>query len=309
MDKINVLYTFDTRFWRMAAVSINSLLTAHPTQQINVYCMVAPKTKGYRVIKKIVSRSGENLIWRVVRPHENPYNSYDYSRWSPVIFYRLFAHKIFPDIDRMLYLDSDTLVCKDLSDLFTLNLDGYALAAVRDMAPIPEYPDLPDACHVKDMLDKYLKHKLYINSGVLLLNLPEMKKHESDMLDVKIQLRYPDQDIINIALDGKIKELPLRYNCIPGTQISKKFDSEIIQDAVNNLTIAHFYAVKPYHWRLAPRAAYSMFAKAALNIHMYPDEFIKLENKYRKTKHVSKTHIPYLRIDKRMRIRLFGIRI
>ena len=62
MDKVNVLYCFDSKFWRMAAVSIESLLNAaRDTTQITIYCMVAPRTQGRRKIEKIIKNAQKCL--------------------------------------------------------------------------------------------------------------------------------------------------------------------------------------------------------------------------------------------------------
>ena len=120
MDNVNVLYCFDTKFWRMAAVSIESLLSnAKDTTQITVHCIVAQGTKGHRKIKKIIKshKSGAGLVWRVIKPNDNPYQDYkfDRSRWSPATYYRLLACRIFKHLDKILYLDSDTMVCRDIA--------------------------------------------------------------------------------------------------------------------------------------------------------------------------------------------------
>ena len=139
MASINVLYCFDTKFWHLAAVAMQSLLAScAPETKVNFYCMVAPGTKGRKKIQQIIDKheNGAGLTWREIKESENPFQSYEYSRWSPVIFYRCFAHRVFKDIDKLLYLDSDTLICRDLSGLFNTDIEDYVLGAVRDMAPV-----------------------------------------------------------------------------------------------------------------------------------------------------------------------------
>lgn len=284
MHEINVLYTFDTRFWRMAAVSINSLMTTQTNTIVNVYCMVAPHTRGKRFIRKIIRKHGGKLIWKQIRRRTNPFRHHDFNRWSPVIFYRLFAHRIFPNLDKILYLDSDTLVQKDLSELYRTDLSGYAIGAVRDMAPTDDTSSLAGK-YVSEFKQKHLKHDLYINSGVLLINIKEIKNHEHDLLTTKIKLKYPDQDIINAALDGKILELPLKYNFVPSRPKPAKFSECEYTNAIQNPHIYHFYAVKPYYYHLVSRHDYSLFARAAIQIGMYPDQFQTQEERYIK-KHI-----------------------
>lgn len=306
--KMNVLYCFDSRFWRMAAVSINSLMTSQKNAQITVYCMVAPWTSGYKKIKQIVMRGGGKLVWRVVSRRENKYMKYGWSRWSPVIFYRLFACDVFPHLDRMLYLDSDTLVRDDLTEFYNTDIGDCVMGAVRDMAPI-NLPQNPNGIYVREFKEKYLRHDLYINSGVLLIDMNKMRQSQQALLHVDIPIKYPDQDILNVALDGKIYEMPLRYNCIPDVDIDEKFSEADADMARKNIAIAHFYAVKPYVYKLAPRNSYAMFASAARAIDMYPDQFVAADVKYMKCRYNSRTVIPLVHINRCGRIKFAGILI
>lgn len=312
MSEINVLYCFDTNFWRMAAVSISSLLRAKsPDTTINVYCMVAPHTRGRRKIQKIIGQGGK-LIWKPIPKKQNPYRNHNYSRWSPVIFYRLFAHNVFTNINKLLYIDSDTLIQSDLSELYGTDISKYALAAVRDMAPTTD-PDDPNGKYVREFKKKYLKHDLYINSGVLLLNLQYLRTTPT-IWKTDCELTYPDQDILNTVFDGKILELPLRYNCIPYFSIDEKFPAPERKYTEKHVHIAHFYAIKPFYYDFVSRETYSMFAAAAHKIGFYPEDFVKQDIKRRrktakKQKIDSKTCISFLRIDKNGRLRLFGIKI
>lgn len=180
MSEINVLYAFDTRYWKMAAVSIYSLLKNCRSDTIcNIHCMVAPYTHGRRNILKIVNNfKNARLVWRPIHKHDNPFIRYDFSRWSPVIFYRLFAHRIFPHLDKILYLDSDTLIFNDLTELYNTDISGFTMGAVRDMAPTEDLNN-KNGKYVHDFANKYLKNGPYFNSGVLLINLKNMAKIKS----------------------------------------------------------------------------------------------------------------------------------
>lgn len=313
MSEINVLYTFDNNFWRMAAVSIVSLMeNRHPDTHINVYCMVAPHTHGRRKIKKIIGTGG-TLIWRQIPNRKNPYTGVDYSRWSPVIFYRLFAHDVFPDVDKMLYLDSDTLINDDLTQLYNTDVSQYAFGAVRDMALI-NTPKHPAGEYVKEFKQKYLKHDLYINSGVLVLNMTYLRTIPGPW-KTNSTLKYPDQDILNIVFDGKILELPLRYNTVSNGIYDKKFPLSERNYIKKKIYIEHFYAAcKPYYYHPFNRETYAKFSHTARKIGLYPEDFLRqdIERQKKRIKKAKKdysTNIPFLRFDRRGRLRLFGIRV
>jgi len=308
MEVINVLYCFDSKFWRMAAVSIETLFaSASPDARIRIYAMVAPHTRGRHQIKKILSKHKQSagLVWHVVRDNENPFVGYEYSRWSPVIWYRLFAHRVFGDIDKLLYLDSDTLMCRDISELFNTDLSGYCAGAIRDLAPIND-PYHPTGITVKNFAKKYLNDGPYYNSGVLLLNLAEIRKNENLLFETKIPLVYPDQDLLNAAFVGKIKSLPLKYNLAPGIRVPTIFPEKEAREALyGGHVIVHCYSVKPYYVNQAPDAIYKMFSTACHAIGMNPSDFIKWEKKLTRKR---KTFIPHVS-TKNNTLYLFGIPI
>lgn len=306
---INVLYTFDTRFWKLAAVSIYSLLkNKNANTKCVIHCMVPARTRGHRKIKNIVRGfNGAELIWRRVKKSQNPFRTYDFQRWSPVIFYRLFAGQIFPNVEKMLYLDSDTLICDDLGELFDTDISQYTMAAVQDMAPRDD-PTNKNGKYVQEFAQKYLKNGPYFNSGVLLINSKKLTENEMLLKNTKVDLKYPDQDLLNAALINKIKPLHPQYNYVPGLPIPKHFDKIQADTAKQHPKILHFYAAKPYHYSYVPRETYSLFYKTSTEINIHPDDMIKHELKYIKKNTTKASHIGPLKISD-SKISLFGITI
>lgn len=77
---------------------------------------------------------------------------------SPYTLIRLFADLVEELPDKLLYLDADILFSKDIRLLYDINIDEYEYAAARDH------------------YGKFLVYPNYINAGVLLLNMVEIKK-------------------------------------------------------------------------------------------------------------------------------------
>ena len=112
--------------------------------------------------------------------------------------------KLFPDLDKVLQLDVDTLVVGDISDLWDVNLDGQWYAAVEEK------------------LSTYKPYgKKYFNIGVALFNLDQIRKERADDQAIeflnKTQVPYIDQDAWN-RFWRRAVELPTRYNetCVTG---------------------------------------------------------------------------------------------
>lgn len=125
-------------------------------------------------------------------------------------YFRLKAHRLFADLDRILYLDADTICRADLGDLWATDLGGNLLGGVVDQAS-----DGPESLKLNGLMRPETP---YFNAGVLLLNLAEMRARsiEERFAEVARQhgrlMPYADQDLLNVACEGAVTFLPLRYN-------------------------------------------------------------------------------------------------
>lgn len=119
------------------------------------------------------------------------------------------------DVPRAIYLDCDALVFRDLSELFDFELPaGKILAAVPDSETLTLGGDcrsLADAMNLPN-------DGRYFNSGVMLLNLDELRKQNfagqsfEFFKNCREQYRFHDQSAINFLLHGQIAELPEYWN-------------------------------------------------------------------------------------------------
>lgn len=108
--------------------------------------------------------------------------------WPFVVLYRLGIplHEVFAEYDRVLYLDTDVLVLSEQVDRFlSADLTGYELGGVIDTvqeehARIRRVVDndlRPDfSVKISAMYGDTLRLKPYVNAGVLLWNMPEIRK-------------------------------------------------------------------------------------------------------------------------------------
>ncbi|RHW23500.1 glycosyltransferase family 8 protein [Nocardioides immobilis] len=185
------------------------------------------------------------------------------SHYPPLIWYRIFLPDLLVEVDRVLYLDADTLVLQDLRPLWSLDLDQVLLAAVAQPAePSHSQPALarlglpPDAD--------------YLNSGVLLMDLRRMREEHfsRQMIDTgqaqaeewkdSAHFRLPDQDAFNLVCAGRWLKLHPRWNCLASLFLSNGLedlaqgDALELGEAVASPAIVHFegsgYA-KPWNYR------------------------------------------------------------
>lgn len=125
-------------------------------------------------------------------------------RYPIQIYYRIVAPLLLPaDLERILYLDVDTIVINPLHALYNMDFEGNYFIACT---------------HTRKLLTNLNKARLgvknnvpYINTGVMLLNLGELRNNVSlDSMQrfahrKRLSLMLPDQDIITALYGTKIK--------------------------------------------------------------------------------------------------------
>ena len=168
-------------------------------------------------------------------------------------FSRLFLENIIPpNIEKILYLDADTIVLNDLDELFKINIEDYYIAGVVDvMANITKY-----------FYEEKNKVDVMVNSGVLLINLSKWRKINFSKLAINLIKEYEDknylhdQNIINIICREQILLLNPKFNVMSeyfyvnykkNLKINNYFGStdkfytpELINESLKNPTIIHF---------------------------------------------------------------------
>ena len=127
-------------------------------------------------------------------------NAYISKRMTIQTYFRFSLGELFPFLNRILYLDSDIIVYKDLNKLFNLNFNGKMV-----LGQITGF-------------NRSKKTGIYhINNGILLFNLNQMRKMkiEEKVLQIikrKQRLRYHDQTLMNMYFKKYIGIFPLEYH-------------------------------------------------------------------------------------------------
>lgn len=152
-----------------------------------------------------------------------------FTKWHFTVetYFRLFIQDIMTGYEKVLYLDGDMIIKNDIAELYEEDVEGYILAACKDidMAGIYNSNILAGDNTIdpgrKDYLENDLKLKDplgYFQAGVLLLNLKEMRKSFSARDTLKFaasrQWEYLDQDVLNYFAQGKVKYLAPEWNVL-----------------------------------------------------------------------------------------------
>ncbi len=209
-------------------------------------------------------------------------------------YYRFLIQEAMPSYDKVLYIDCDIIVKRDLAELFNTNVNGYMLAATLDPDFIGQYNG------AYAMTKRYAEETLelkdpytYFQAGIILFNEKEMRKAHTltEWLNFCTRpYRYSDQDVLNVFCQGHVKYLDMAWNMIYDCnhdRIEKviKFAPKDIQTqylaAHNNPNIIHYAGfMKPWH---NPYEEYSQdFWQAARKTPYYEQLLYSMNTRYTK---------------------------
>jgi lipopolysaccharide biosynthesis glycosyltransferase len=223
---VPVFYTITDDYAKYAAVSINSLIrNANPERSYRVVVMYDRLSLKNRVrLRNLVTKNCAiefhkmkyNLYLRIiVRYCAKRTGSADFFAGA-VYYYRTFIARLFPQYEKAIYVDADTVFTGDVGELFDIDLGEKVIAARVD----PKVQAVPDfISYVEKAIG--VPAKEYVNSGVLLIDLKKMRKmhYITRMTDLikkyDADLVAPDQDYLNVILKGQILHLGKEWNCQP----------------------------------------------------------------------------------------------
>ena len=224
---MNILYASDDNYAEIAAISIVSLLENNrDAGGIRIFILdngLSEESKSR--LSGMVGKYSQEIVFIPIPDIEALVGAKLYvGCWALPIFARLFAASWLPaDVDKIIYLDCDTLVRGSLAPLWDVNMDGYLIGGCEDGI---------DVAHKKEVFLE--ETDIYINSGMMLINLKAWrdegaeKKYIDFLLKHNGSLFYPDQDVVNVVSNGRIKLVPPKFNSMPFYFV---YNPELLLDA------------------------------------------------------------------------------
>lgn len=209
---INICLSADENYIKYAGVVIASVLkNAKVSDTYKIFILTDGVSDESRA--EILSLSGlkENSEIKIVEISPKDFEDYSsastHEYLSMATFYRLKIASLLPELEKIIYLDCDIVVRRDIAELFDIDLGKNIAGGIRDVA-------------AKKMTkrDKLESNAHYINGGVVIFDCKKMRDEniESKFLEyVKTNgdsIRLGDQQIINYVLQGRIKEIDSLWN-------------------------------------------------------------------------------------------------
>ena len=192
--------------------------------------------------------------------------------YSKTTYYRMFIAEMFPELDKAIYIDSDTVVEGNIAELFDYDIEDWDLGACHEQAMVQE-----------DVFGTYVEKCLgidrdaYFNAGVLLINCRRFRERKVLDAFAKLLEEYDfrvtqDEDYLNVICKDHVRFLPQCWNTEVFGEIGvEKHDAKVIH---------YIMTSKPWHyadcrwgdlfWKAAKKTAVYEEIKAILDA--YTDE-------------------------------------
>lgn len=206
---MNVLISVNENYYSAAVIMLRSLFLNNRNCHSVVYLFHAELSSDrIEGLRHFIERN--KAVLHVIKVNDDMLGNVPVGRLTKATYYRLLAPSLLPpDLDRILYLDIDMIVVGNIEKIYQSEFHGnYFMAA-------------PDTSAGIDVMKKKLhmnRDSVYINAGVLLMNLDLLRK-EFDLDEalgyaVKFPDRVPscDQDVINALYHKRIGYLAWEYN-------------------------------------------------------------------------------------------------
>ena len=241
LNYIHISLCPDNHFTELAYVSMSSILSSKNTYTYICFYIIIPSNFQQRNINFLNSLYEENDYFNITFIEmDNRYDkAYTDRRITKQAYYRFSLGELLPNLNKIIYIDVDIIAYKDLTKFYNLNFNGKMILGQ------------PTYGHKNRRKQGFNK----INTGILLLNLVEMRKNKFEKKVIEItkkvkKLSYHDQTLLNDYFKQYIGIFPPEYHTRPWSnykemaifnyKIGKPFDTDYFYFSHKYPTIRHF---------------------------------------------------------------------
>lgn len=238
--KIDVAISIDDDYAKYCATTIRSILD-NKNEADEIFFHILHGDVSDEKLAKLALFPNTKL-YKLDEGEYSPYVRREKHVGFTPMFYRLKLASILKDVKKVIYLDCDIVVLKSLSELNSIDISDYPIAAVP-------YP----AKFHKENFDRLglprVQGDFYFNSGVVCMNLEKIRKENIEnkffeyLKENSQIIQFADQDTLNVVLQGKCLALDSKFNYGPDPKYhNKKFCKTLSKD----INILHFAGAKPW---------------------------------------------------------------
>ena len=237
LNYIHISLCPDNHFTELAYVSMSSILSSKSSYTYICFYIIIPSNFQKKNINFLISLYEENEYFNItfIQMDDRYDKAYTDRRITKQAYYRFSLGELLPNLNKIIYIDADIIAYKDLTKFYNLNFNGKMILGQ------PTYGNK--------------NKRKRINTGILLLNLAEMRKNKFEKKVIEMikkvkKLRYHDQTLLNDYFKQYIGIFPPEYHTRPWSnykemsifnyKIGKPFDTDYFYFSHKYPTIRHF---------------------------------------------------------------------
>lgn len=172
-----------------------------------------------KIMKLIKQRSNFKIRFFSCKTYLSNLKLYTTLHVTIMTYVRLIAVDLLHYYEKVIYLDCDVIVNKDISILYSIDLQNNFIGAVQDSIMYGwYYDDKSDQKEYNKNILGLTESDIYFNAGVLLLNIKLIKQYYTaqQLLTIASSYNYRwfDQDILNMICKNKVIIIDDRWNVI-----------------------------------------------------------------------------------------------
>jgi lipopolysaccharide biosynthesis glycosyltransferase len=214
--EIPVFFAVDYKYAPMLGVTLRSMLqNASQEYFYKIYVLTTNLAEDLKE-KVYASTDAKNVSIEFISLKEkldaysNMFHLRDY--YSQETYFRLFIASLYPEYDKVLYLDSDLLILDDISKMYNAELGDNLLGAIVEetVLTINEFGE-----YVEKALG--VKRQNYFNAGIIVINTKKYREEKIQEKFVKLLNRFPfnidqDQAYLNVLCKDRVHYYDLGWN-------------------------------------------------------------------------------------------------
>jgi lipopolysaccharide biosynthesis glycosyltransferase len=251
---IDLAFVSDRAYLPWVATAIRSAADHHSAGTLRVHLVDDGSLQGDDEARMadLAASSGVNLVRHVVDP-ERLSGLPVTAQFGSIVWCRFLLPELLSELERVLYLDADTLVLDSLSPLWEASIGSHPLAAVGNIVE-------PTARGHIEVLGLDRLGGVF-NSGVLLMDLEAVRndlqpENVMRVLSSCRDIQWPDQDALNLIFRDRWFRLHPRWNAQNSFWSLQQWAPEVfetpeLEQARQNPGIRHFEGPtinKPWHY-------------------------------------------------------------
>ena len=242
LNNIYITLCLNNYYTSLTYVSISSILSSKSSNTFIIFYLFVPSDfnkKNMNFLNSLYEMYDYfNITFiKMDNRYDNAYTSRNITKES---YFRFSIGELLPQLNKIIYLDTDVIVYKDLSNFYNLNFNGKMILGLPTIGN-------------RDTMKKGL---ISINNGILLLNLHKMREIKLEKKVIRIikkgvSLDYHDQTLLNDNFNKYLGIFPPEYGTRPWSnykeigifnyKIGNIFDQDYLYFVHKYPTIRHFF--------------------------------------------------------------------